>query len=128
MPWKKPKNEPQPPAGAMSAPGTALSRDDRPSGAEAKVRRALLQLRDGGFLPTPDHAAGSAALGAGALGAGAVGALALGAFAVGAVAVGAFAIGRLSVGRAQIGDAEIRRLRIGRLEVESFVPPIRRGG
>lgn len=129
MPWKKAKNEPPVPAGAMSEPGTALdAQGDRP---EAKVRRALLQLRDGSFLPQPEHAAGSAALGAGALGAGALGAgaigsLALGACAIGALAVGAFTIGRLSVGRARIGEAEIGRLRIGRLEVETFVPAGRR--
>ncbi|WP_203561080.1 hypothetical protein [Jiella pacifica] len=126
MLFQKAKTEPPVPAGSMSAPGSALP--DHEAGPEARVRRALMQLREGGFLPRPDVAAGSAALGAGALGAGAVGALALGACALGAVAVGAFAIGRLSVGRARIEEAEIGRLRIGRLEVESFVPTSRRLG
>lgn len=133
MPWMKAKTEPSVQAGATSSPGSALAGGDSSSGPEAKVRRALLQLREGGFLPQPDHAAGSAALGAGALGAGAmgagaIGALALGAVAIGAIAVGAFAIGRLSVGSARIGEAEIGRLRIGQLEVDSFVPTGRRLG
>ncbi|MBO0903975.1 hypothetical protein [Jiella sonneratiae] len=129
MSWKRAKSEPPQRAGATSEPGTGIApAGDRP---EAKVRRALLQLREGAFLPQPDHSAGSAALGAGALGAGALGAgalgsLAIGACALGAVAVGAFAIGRLSVGRARIGEAEIGRLRIGRLEVDAFVPAGRR--
>lgn len=126
MLFQKAKNEPPAPAGSMSAPGSALA--DHQAGPEARVRRALLQLRDGGLLPRADVAAGSAALGAGALGAGAVGALALGACALGAVAIGAFAIGRLSVGQARIGEAEIGRLRIGQLEIERLVPATRRVG
>lgn len=129
MPWKKVKSEPAPPAGATSTPGSALKAGDE--GPEAKVRRALLHLRDGALLPQPDHAAGSAALGAGAigagaLGAGAIGSLAIGACAFGAVAIGAFAIGRLSVRQARIGKAEIGLLRIGRLEIDAFVPAGRR--
>lgn len=76
----------------------------RHAGVEAKVRRAVGQLRHGSRV-TP-------ATGSGALGAGAIGALANG-----SVAVGAFAIGRLSVGGARIGTADIGRLRIGRLEL-----------
>ncbi|MCE7027650.1 hypothetical protein [Jiella avicenniae] len=121
MLFKKAETEPPLPAGAMSAPGSALP--DREAGPEARMRRAITPLRDGGMLPRTDVAAGSAALGAGA-----VGALALGACALGAVAVGALAIGRLSVGRARIGEAEIGRLRIGRLEVESFAPARQRFG
>lgn len=91
--------------------------DARHAGVEAKVRRAVGQLRHG--MPvTPAVAAGS-----GALGAGAIGALAIGALAIGSVAVGAFAIGRLSVGSARFGTADIGRLRIGRLELGEMARP-----